>query len=73
MFTCEIKKHEPLPKSYEDVGIDLGVTHFAALSDGEFIDHLNYFRKAEKKLAKVQQALLRKRCGGHRCKKAVHV
>ncbi len=39
IFTCEIGKSEPLPVSYEDVGIDLGVTHFAALSNGEFIDH----------------------------------
>src|SRR6266567_3790221 len=34
VFTCEIGKPEPLPISYEDVGIDLGVTHFAALSNG---------------------------------------
>ncbi len=71
VFTCEIGKPEPLPTSYEDVGIDLGVTHFAALSNGEFIDHPRYFRKAEKKLAKAQQALSRKKRGSHRRKKAV--
>ncbi len=70
VFTCEIGKPEPLPTSYEDVGIDLGVTHFAALSNGEFIDHPRYFRKAEKKLAKAQQALSRKKEGSHRRKKA---
>src|SRR3989440_5477887 len=71
VFTCEIGQPEPLPASYEDVGIDLGVTHFAALSNGEFIDHPRYFRKAEKKLAKAQQALSRKKKGSHRRKKAV--
>jgi len=71
VFTCEISKPEPLPPSYEDVGIDLGVTHFAALSNGEFIDHPRYLRKAEMKLAKAQQALSRKRPGSHRRKKAV--
>lgn len=71
VFTCEIGKPEPFPMSYEDVGIDLGVTHFAALSNGEFIDHPRYFRKAEKKLAKAQQALARKKQGSHRRKKAV--
>jgi len=71
VFTCEIGKPEPLPTSYEDVGIDLGVTHFAALSNGEFIDHHRSFRKAEKKLAKAQQALSRKKRGSHRRKKAV--
>ncbi len=71
VFTCEIGKPEPLPTSYEDVGIDLGVTHFAALSNGEFIDHPRYLRHAEKKLAKAQQALSRKKRGSHRRKKAV--
>ncbi len=71
VFTCEIGKPDLLPTSYEDVGIDLGVTHFAALSNGEFIDHPRYFRKAEKKLAKAQQALSRKKRGSHRRKKAV--
>jgi putative transposase len=70
IFTCEIDKPEPLEVRYEDVGIDLGVTHFAALSNGEFLDHPRYFRKAEKKLAKAQQALSRKQKGSHRGKKA---
>jgi len=71
IFTCEIRKPEPLPVSYEDVGIDLGVTHFAALSNGEFINHPRYFRQAEKKLAKAQQALAQKKRGSHRRTKAV--
>src|SRR6266566_7996211 len=36
IFACEVEA-EKLPLSSEDVGIDLGVTHFAALSDGTFI------------------------------------
>jgi putative transposase len=70
VFTCEVGKSELLPTSYEDIGIDLGVTHFAALSNGEFIDHPRYLRKAEKKLVKAQQALSRKKHGSHRRKKA---
>jgi putative transposase len=70
IFTCEIGQPEPLPVSYEDVGIDLGVTHFAALSTGEIIDHPRYLRRAEKKLAKAQQALSRKKHGSHLRKKA---
>lgn len=49
------------------------MTHFAALSNGEFIDHPRYFRQAEKKLAKAQQALSRKKRGSHRRAKAVQV
>jgi IS605 OrfB family transposase len=71
IFTCEIGKPEPLPTSYEEVGIDLGVTYFAALSNGEFIDHPRYLRQAEEKLVKAQQALSRKKRGSHRRKKAV--
>jgi putative transposase len=71
VFTCEIGKPEVLPTSYEDVGIDLGVTHFGALSNGEFIDNPRYYRKAEKKLKTLQEALSRKKRGSHRRKKAV--
>lgn len=70
VFTCEVEA-EKLPISYEDVGIDLGITHFAALSDGTFIDNPRHYRRSEKKLAKLQQALARKKRGSHRRKKAV--
>jgi putative transposase len=70
-LSCEIANPEALPVSYEDVGIDLGGTHFAALSTGEFIDHPRYYRKAEKKLKKLQEALSRKRSGSHRRTRAV--
>lgn len=70
VFTCEIGKPEALPVSYEDVGIDLGVTHFAALSTGEFIENPHYYRQAEKKLKKLQASLSRKKHGSHRRKKA---
>jgi putative transposase len=69
IFTCEVEP-VPLAVSYEDVGIDLGVTHSAAFSNGAFIEHPRHFRRAEKKLAKVQQALSRKIKGSHRRAKA---
>ncbi len=71
MLSCEVKEPEPLPPSVEDVGIDLGITHFTALSNGEFIASPRHYRKAEKKLKKVQEALSRKKRGSHRHKKAV--
>jgi putative transposase len=70
VITSEVAKPEPLLVSYEDVGIDLGVTHFAALSDGTFIEHPRYFRRSEKKLKQAQQALSRKKRGSHRRAKA---
>lgn len=71
--SCAVTECEKLSVSYEDVGIDLGVTHFAALSDGTFIESPRYYRKAEKKLEKLQQTLSRKKRGSHRRKKAVRV
>lgn len=70
-FACEVEAPEKLPVSYEDTGIDLGVTHFAALSNGEFIEPPKHYRKAEKKLKKLQEALSRKKRGSNRRKKAV--
>ena len=65
-FSCEVDAPEKLPLSYEDVGIDLGVTHLATLSNGEMIEHPRYYRKAQKTLEKRQQPLSRKKRGSHR-------
>jgi len=70
VFSCEIKYLEPLPIVESEVGIDLGITHFAALSDGTFIESPRYYRKAQKKLEKLQQTLSRKKRGSHRREKA---
>ncbi len=59
------------PFSYEDVGIDLGVSHFGALSTGDFIDNPRHYRRAEKRVKKLQEAVSRKKRGSHRRKKAV--
>jgi putative transposase len=42
------------------VGIDLGVTRFATLSDGSYIQPLNSFRKLSKRLAFAQKRLSKK-------------
>src|SRR6266550_2561561 len=69
-FSCEIEEPEKLPVSYEDVGIDLGVTHLATLSNGEMIEHPRSYRKARKVLEKRQHAFSRKKRGSHRREKA---
>jgi len=66
VFSCEIEEKEPLPASNEIVGIDLGVTHFAVLSDGTIIDNPRHLRHAEKRLKKLEQQLARKKKGSHR-------
>ncbi|MEV4077453.1 RNA-guided endonuclease InsQ/TnpB family protein [Nonomuraea fuscirosea] len=62
---------EPLPETVAEVGIDLGLTHFAVLSDGRKIDNPRFLRRAERRLKKAQQALSRKAKGSANRKKAV--
>ncbi len=52
-----------LPATEPVVGIDLGLTHFAVLSDGRKIASPRFLRRAEKKLRRAQQALSRKEKG----------
>jgi putative transposase len=54
---------DPLPGTGGEVGIDLGLTHFAVLSDGRKIAPPRFLRRAERKLRKAQQALSRKAKG----------
>ncbi len=70
IFSCEVEQ-VPLEASNEAVGIDLGLLHFATLSDGSTIENPRYYRKAERKLERLQQALARKKRGSTRRKKAV--
>jgi putative transposase len=70
VFSCEVEEPALLPLSYEDVGIDLGVTHLATLSNGEMIEHPRYYRRAKKTLEKRQQALSRKKQGSHHRERA---
>ncbi|WRZ18417.1 transposase [Streptomyces sp. NBC_00243] len=61
---------ERMPATDRTVGIDLGLTHFAVLSDGTKIGSPRFLRRAEKKLKKAQQDLSRKRKGSKNCNKA---
>lgn len=53
------------------IGVDVGLTHFATLSDGTTIANPRYYRKAEKRLAKAQCAASRRKKGSNRRRKAV--
>jgi putative transposase len=49
-FSCEAKA-QPLPLSSEQVGIDVGLHHFAVLSNGECVENPRFLRKEEKALS----------------------
>ncbi len=52
-----------LPGTQPVIGIDLGLTHFAVLSDGRKIASPRFLRRAEKKLRRAQRVLSRKEKG----------
>jgi putative transposase len=61
---------DPLPETGPVLGIDLGLTHFAVLSDGRKIASPRFLRRAEKKLKHAQRVLSRKQKGSRNRDKA---
>lgn len=55
-FSCEVNVN-PLAPRQEAIGIDVGIEHFATLSDGEEIANPRFFKRGEKALAKAQRKL----------------
>ena len=49
----------------EHVGIDLGVKDFVITSDGEVFENKHFFKKQEKKIAKLQRRLSKKQKGSN--------
>lgn len=61
---------QQLPSVNQSVGVDLGIKDFAILSTGEKIANPKYYRKLERKLAKLQRSLSRKTKGSNNRNKA---
>ncbi len=71
-FASFVVDTEPgaLPEANGEIGIDLGLTHFAVLSDGRKIANPRFLRRAERRLRKAQKALSRKARGSSNREKA---
>ncbi|GAA3481655.1 RNA-guided endonuclease TnpB family protein [Streptomyces yanii] len=69
-FVVETGPSEVLPTTAPELGIDLGLGHFAVLSDGTKVDSPRFLRRAEKRLKKAQRALSRKEKGSRNRNKA---
>ena len=65
---------EPWIPAENKVGIDLGLKHFAVMTNdamvSEKIDNPRFLRKSEAKVKKAQRALSRKKIGSKNCEKA---
>ncbi|WP_232837097.1 RNA-guided endonuclease InsQ/TnpB family protein [Lentzea terrae] len=62
--------NDVLPPSDSAMGIDLGLTHFAVLSDGTKVAAPKFLRRAARKLSQLHRALSRKTKGSNRRRKA---
>ncbi|MEU2301173.1 RNA-guided endonuclease TnpB family protein [Streptomyces antibioticus] len=69
-FVVVSSEEEALPPTPPEVGIDLGLGHFAVLSDGQKVDSPRFLRRAEKRLKKAQRVLSRKEKGGRNRERA---
>ncbi|WP_307817889.1 RNA-guided endonuclease InsQ/TnpB family protein [Nocardia acididurans] len=68
-FVVDVESN-PLPHTDTEVGIDLGLSSFAVLSDGTTIANPRFLRNAERRLAKAQKSLSRKEKGSKNREKA---
>jgi putative transposase len=67
-FACIVEPNI-LPKTYREVGVDVGLEKFAALSDGTIIKNPKFLRESEAKLKNIQRSLSRKKKGSNSRKK----
>jgi putative transposase len=64
---CQSK---PLPQSTEEIGLDVGLSAFATLSDGTEIENPRHYREAQAKLRRAQRKVARRKRGSHNRQKA---
>lgn len=70
-FVVETGADETLAPVESEVGIDLGLTHFAVMSDATKVAAPKFLRRAARKLKRLQQDLSRKQRGSSNRTKAV--
>lgn len=68
-FVVEVARN-PLPAVEHEVGVDLGLHVFAALSDGTTVANPRWLRQAERDLRRAQRSLSRRRLGSTNWHKA---
>ena len=70
-FACDGVQPQPLPSSGASIGVDVGITTFAALSNGELVANPRPYETAQRALGKAQRVASRRKRGSHRRRKAV--
>ena len=70
-FVCDCVAVKPLAATGQSVGVDVGITTFAALSDGSMVANTRPQETAQHTLAKAQRRVSRRKRGSKRRRKAV--
>lgn len=70
ILSCDAVPARLYPYTESEVGIDIGLTTFAALSTGERVENPRWYRKAEERLKDAQRKLSAKKRGSRRRAKA---
>jgi len=71
-FSCIFEQKIPIhPHKGKEIGIDMGLTKFAHLSDNTIIENEHFFKQKEKQIKRLQRKLSHKKKGSHNRSKAV--
>ncbi|MDO8593282.1 MAG: transposase [bacterium] len=70
-FACIDVSEKPLPPCEDEIGIDLGINTFAALSDGSLVPNPRVGEAARTSLERAQRRVSKRKKGSHRRRKAV--
>jgi putative transposase len=72
ILSCADVPAQPLPPTGRETGIDVGLKVFLITAEGETVENLRHYRRGEKKLAKAQRRVARRKKGSKRRGKAVN-
>ena len=70
-FVCDEVPKKPLPATGQSVGVDVGITTFAALSDGTMVENPRFREAAQKEIASKSRTVARREKGSSGRKEAV--
>src|SRR5215471_9114668 len=66
LIVCEMPRPEPMPPTGQTVGVDVGISAFATLSNGEEIENPRHLKNALDNLKRQQRRLSRRQKGSKR-------
>ena len=69
-FSCVVDA-PPLPRTGRGVGVDVGLHHLLATSDGQYVEHPHHYRQGQNHLRVLQRTVSRRKKGGVARRQAV--